>query len=48
VGDVAKAIHSTFRRRFKYARVWGSSNYPGERVGVHYVVQDGDTVQIRA
>ena len=48
VGDVAKAIHSTFRRRFKYARIWGSSNYPGERVGLHYMVQDGDTVQIRA
>lgn len=48
VGDVAKAIHSAFRRRFKYARIWGSSNYPGERVGLHYALQDGDTVQIRA
>lgn len=48
VEDVAKAVHSQFFRDFKYARVWGSSRYPGERVGLRYLLKDGDTVEIRA
>ncbi|MFQ6075015.1 MAG: GTPase [Candidatus Bathyarchaeia archaeon] len=48
VEDVAKAVHSEFYRNFKYARVWGSSRYPGERVGLRYLLKDGDTVEIRA
>ncbi len=47
IRDVAKSIHSDFLENFLYARVWGSSvKYPGERVGLDHVVEDGDVVEI--
>ena len=46
VGDVAKAVHSTFYEGFKYAKVWGSSKYPGERVGLNYVLRDKDMIEL--
>jgi len=46
VGELAKAIHSDFYRRFKYARLWGpSANFPGERVGQDRALTDGDIVE---
>lgn len=48
VGDAAKMIHKDFYAEFKYARVWGSSKYPGERVGLGYVLKDKDVLEIRA
>jgi ribosome-interacting GTPase 1 len=47
VGDVAKMIHKDFYKGFKYARLWGSSKYPGERVGLNRVLQDKDVIEIR-
>jgi ribosome-interacting GTPase 1 len=47
VGDTAKLIHKTFYKDFKYARIWGSSNYPGERVGISYILKDKDIIEIR-
>jgi ribosome-interacting GTPase 1 len=45
--DVAKAIHKDFIKRFAYAKVWGSSvRYPGQRVGLDHVLEDGDVVEI--
>ncbi len=46
VEDVAKDVHSEFYRSFKYAKVWGSSKYRGERVGLKYLLKDGDTVEL--
>ena len=49
VGDLAKTIHSDFYKRFKYARVWGSSaKFESERVGLDHVLADGDVVQLHA
>jgi len=47
VGDAAKMIHKDFYKEFKHARVWGSSKYPGERVGLSYVLKDRDVLEIR-
>ncbi|RLG79825.1 MAG: GTP-binding protein [Thermoprotei archaeon] len=48
VYDVARAIHKDFVNKFLYAKIWGSSSkYPGERVGLYHVVEDGDIVEIR-
>ncbi len=45
--DVAKAIHKKFVETFLYAKIWGpSAKYPGERVGLDHVVEDGDIVEI--
>lgn len=46
IEDLTKNVHSTFYRRFKYAKVWGSSKYPGEKVGLHYVLKDKDIVEL--
>jgi len=46
VGDAAKMIHKDFYKGFKYARLWGSSMYPGERVGLNRVLQDKDVIEI--
>lgn len=47
VGDLARRIHSELYRNFKYARVWSSSGFP-RRVGLNYVLSDGDIVEIHA
>ena len=47
--DVAEAIHKDLAKKFKYAKVWGSSvKYPGQRVGGDHVVEDKDIVEIHA
>jgi hypothetical protein len=47
VGDAAKLIHKDFYKTFKYAKIWGSSNFPGERVGLTYQLCDRDILEIR-
>jgi len=47
VYDVAKSIHEDFVKRFAYARIWGkSAKFPGQRVGLEHVLEDGDIVEI--
>lgn len=47
VYDAAKAIHKSFIETFRYAKIWGpSAKYPGERVGLDHVLEDGDTLEI--
>ncbi len=44
--DVAKKLHKDFIKYFKFARVWGSSKYPGEKVGLDYELKDKDILEI--
>jgi ribosome-interacting GTPase 1 len=46
VEDVTRVIHTDFLKSFKYAKVWGSSKFPGERVGLKYLLKDKDTLEI--
>lgn len=47
VGDLSRTIHTDFFRRFRYARLWGSSaNFPSERVGLDRELSDGDIIEI--
>lgn len=49
VREVAQSIHSELVENFLYARVWGRSvKYPGERVGLDHILEDGDIVEIHA
>jgi ribosome-interacting GTPase 1 len=45
VTDVARAIHKELADKFKYARVWGSAQFEGQRVERHHRVQDGDVLE---
>ncbi|MEW5955879.1 MAG: TGS domain-containing protein [Candidatus Micrarchaeota archaeon] len=46
VADVAKKIHKELAHGLKYAKVWGSTKFPGQQVGVDYVLKDGDVVEL--
>lgn len=48
VMNAANAIHKDFVKFFKFAKVWGSAKYPGERVGLDYKLADGDILEIHA
>ncbi len=47
VSEVCKLIHRDLLRTFKHAEVWGSSaKFPGQRVGLKHILEDGDTVTV--
>lgn len=47
VGDVCDIIHRTFRRRFRYANIWGkSAKFPGQTVGMRHVLSEGDVLTL--
>jgi len=43
--DAARGIHKDFEERLKYARLWGSAKFDGQRVERTYVLQDKDIVE---
>ena len=47
VGTVCDTLHRDFRRKFRYAQVWGkSAKFPGQTVGLDHVMEDGDILTI--
>jgi ribosome-interacting GTPase 1 len=43
VGDLCDRLHKDFRRKFRYARVWGdSAKHAGQRVGLDHGLLDSD------
>ena len=45
LGEAAASLHKDFRQNLKYAVVWGSGKYDGQRVSKGHVLQDGDIVE---
>jgi ribosome-interacting GTPase 1 len=45
VGEAAESLHKDFYQNLKYAVVWGSGKYDGQRVSKGHVIQDGDIVE---
>ncbi|MCK5181478.1 MAG: TGS domain-containing protein [Dehalococcoidia bacterium] len=43
--EAAESLHKDFRQNLKYAVVWGSGKYDGQRVSKEHVLQDGDVVE---
>lgn len=43
--ELAERIHKDFINNFKYACVWGSARYPGQRVQKDYIIHDRDIVE---
>jgi ribosome-interacting GTPase 1 len=43
--EAAEALHKDFYQNLKYAVVWGSGKYDGQRVSKGHVLQDGDIVE---
>ncbi len=46
VVEMAESIHKDFAHQLKYARIWGSGKFDGQRVQRDYVVQEGDIIEI--
>ncbi len=43
--EAAESLHKDFRSKLKYAVVWGSGKYDGQRVSREHILQDGDIVE---
>jgi ribosome-interacting GTPase 1 len=43
--DAAREIHKDFEKNLKYAKVWGSTKFEGQRVERDYVLHDRDIVE---
>ena len=47
VGMVCDLLHREFRKKFRYAQVWGkSAKFPGQTVGIDHKLVDGDILTI--
>lgn len=46
VYDLAKLLHKDFAKNLKFAKVWGSTKFPGQRVGPDYILKNKDIVEI--
>ena len=46
IEDAAESVHKDFRSRLKYAQVWGSGKFDGQRVKRGYVLADNDVVEL--
>jgi ribosome-interacting GTPase 1 len=41
-------LHKDFIKYFRFARVWGSLKYPGEKVGLDYKLKDKDVLEVHS
>ncbi len=48
VEDAAQSVHKDFRNRLRYAQIWGSGKYDGQRVKREHILEDGDVVELHA
>jgi ribosome-interacting GTPase 1 len=44
--DFASQIHKDFARKLRYARIWGSGKYKGQRVQREHILGDGDVIEL--
>lgn len=44
--EAAESIHKDWLKRLKYAVLWGSGKFEGQRVGRDYVLADGDVIEL--
>lgn len=44
--DFAKAVHKDFAEKLKFARVWGSNVFDGQRINKDYILQDKDIIEL--
>ncbi len=44
--DAAESIHKEWANKLKYALLWGSGKFDGQRIGRGYVLFDGDVIEL--
>jgi len=45
VQDAAASIHKDFKHELRYAVIWGSGKYDGQKVSKMHVLKDGDVIE---
>ena len=46
IESLCEALHKDFVKKFNYAKVWGSSKYPGQKVSKDFKLKENDIVEI--
>lgn len=46
VADAAGSVHKDFHNKLKYALVWGSGKFDGQRVSREHVLEEGDVIEL--
>ena len=47
IGDVCDKLHRDFRKRFRYAQIWGTSaKHEGQRAGLDHIMDDNDILTL--
>ena len=46
IKDICIKIHREFDEYFRFARVWGSSKFEGQKIGSSYILKDNDVVEL--
>lgn len=46
--DLARLVHRDLAKSLKFARVWGSGKFDGQRVGRDHVLSDGDVLELHS
>ncbi len=47
IEDACRKLHRDFKRKFRFAHIWGkSAKYPGQKVGLDHVLDDRDVLSI--
>ncbi|GFO95855.1 small GTP-binding protein [groundwater metagenome] len=47
IGDICDKLHRDFRKRFRYALIWGdSAKHKGQHVGIDHMLYDNDIITI--
>lgn len=44
--DLAGAVHRDFIRKLTFARIWGKTTYPGQKVSRDYLLADKDVIEL--
>jgi ribosome-interacting GTPase 1 len=46
VEEMARLVHKDFIVKLKFARIWGSGKFSGQKVKKGFVLSDGDVVEL--
>ncbi|MCX6004164.1 MAG: 50S ribosome-binding GTPase [Chloroflexi bacterium] len=46
VKDAAESVHKDFKSKLRYAVLWGSSKFDGQRVGQDHILRDNDVIEL--
>jgi len=44
--DAAESVHKDFQAKLKYALVWGSGKFDGQKVKREHILEDGDVIEL--